>query len=317
MSHPKFKYVSNEDIRRVLSIDACLEAVYEAFDALDTDRAENPHHLNLASPGGVVLFKPATVHGAGLGAKIISVFNGNSKRFPALPNLNGTIIMMNEETGQLKAVLDADLITTMRTAGGSAVSVNELAPKDVKVLLVFGAGPQAEWHIRMILHVRPTIHKVYIINRTFKSAQTLVDSLSNEFESVVMEATDDTKGATTQADIIATCTGAQTPLFKADWVKPVCHIAAVGSYTPQMHEIPVDLFKNAEVVVDCILANKEAGELLDAFEAEVLNPANITTMGMWIRQGRQAHHGKRTIYKSVGFGLMDITTSHKVLLALE
>ena len=66
---------------------------------------------------------------------------------------------------------------------------------DAKVLAVFGAGMQAREHIRVMLHVRPSIHEVradlclsavqrcacsqvYIVNRTAKNAEALAHELS-------------------------------------------------------------------------------------------------------------------------------------------
>ncbi|KNC78484.1 hypothetical protein SARC_09087 [Sphaeroforma arctica JP610] len=309
--------VGNDEIARALTIDDCLQGLYEAFDALGTDKGANPQHITVPSEKGCVLFKPATVHGAGLGAKIMSVFPGNSSKTPPLPNLNGLIVMMDEDTGKLKAVLEADLITTMRTAGGSAVSVQVMAPENCQVLTVFGAGPQAEWHIRMMVHVRPSIKQVYVVNRTFSTAELLAQRMSSVWDGVDIKATADSEFAVRQADIIATCTAARAALFEANWVKPTCHIAAVGSFTHDMRELPVEIFRDADVVVDCGLASEEAGELLDAFEMGTLDAAVLPTIGNWIRHGTQPTKGRRTIYKSVGFGLMDIAVSNKVLEALE
>ena len=52
-----------------------------------------------------------------------------------------------------------------------------LASAHSSVLCVFGAGAQADLHIRYMRHVRPTLRTIYIINRSVERAAQLVQKL--------------------------------------------------------------------------------------------------------------------------------------------
>lgn len=57
--------------------------------------------------------------------------------------------------------MDATYLTGLRTAAGSAVATELFAKPRPKNLVVFGAGLQAELHIRALLEVRSSLEKVF------------------------------------------------------------------------------------------------------------------------------------------------------------
>lgn len=59
------------------------------------------------------------------------------------------------ETGRPKALMDATVLTWIRTAGGSGAATDLLADPNAHVLTVFGAGQQAEAHIHAMIVCRP------------------------------------------------------------------------------------------------------------------------------------------------------------------
>ena len=146
------------------------------------------------------------------------------------------------ETGLPVCMMDATYLTALRTAAGSAVATDVLASKDAKVLVVFGSGWQAEFHIEMMLAVRK-ITTVYIINRTKENAEKLAEgscivsyihsaairSRHNGLDVLVNYPLEE---VIPQADIIVTATNSHTPLFSGELLpkNKRVHINAVGSY---------------------------------------------------------------------------------------
>lgn len=184
----------------------------------------------------------------------------------------------------------------------------------VKTLTVFGCGEQAYWHVRLTLLLRgSTIKHVNVINRRFSPS---CGAMLRRFYEISPEIkaregwTDTQFGVLTpsygeyerllmdqvrSADIIFCCTPSTVPLFdgniltERDARRKGRLIVAIGSYTPQMREIPVELIHQAvkvhehaatgkriihhykhaveggAVVVDTLDgALKEAGELIEA-----------------------------------------------------
>ncbi|MBZ9921905.1 ornithine cyclodeaminase family protein, partial [Mesorhizobium sp. BR1-1-7] len=75
------------------------------------------------------------------GVKIGSFWSGNPAR--GLPRHNSTIVLLDQNTGRLRAVIEAGKVNAYRTAAADAVAADLLARKQAKVLAIFGAGNQA------------------------------------------------------------------------------------------------------------------------------------------------------------------------------
>ncbi|KAH7396579.1 hypothetical protein DE146DRAFT_763574 [Phaeosphaeria sp. MPI-PUGE-AT-0046c] len=81
-----------------------------------------------------------------------------------------------DKNGAPRAFLNAEEITAFRTALASVMLFKKR--RDVHDLVVFGAGKQAYWHIRLALLLRgDDIHHLNIINRDFERAHKLLSQL--------------------------------------------------------------------------------------------------------------------------------------------
>lgn len=119
-----------------------------------------------------------------VGLKVISGGPGNNSKGLGF---QGCVLIMDEITGQLKAVINANNLTAFRTALASSLGLTKLiAPSNANILpelSAFGVGLQAYWHIKLaLLLYEGKIKEVNILNRTLKNAETLADRLSKEFK---------------------------------------------------------------------------------------------------------------------------------------
>lgn len=82
-----------------------------------------------------------------LGCKLVTSFSGNAKLNPPKPNILANIFLFNENTGELKAMIQGSEITAWRTAAASIVATNYLyfkrsnVPSNASVAIV-GCGVQ-------------------------------------------------------------------------------------------------------------------------------------------------------------------------------
>lgn len=199
------------------------------------------------------------------------------------------------------ALINAHELTAFRTALASLMLFNKR--KKIRTLLVFGAGTQAYWHIRLALTLRgDEIRRVYIVNRSFDRAAKLlqdiytpensswrgdtkfsaVSSDFGEYDRVLKE-------HVRKADAIFCCTPSVEPLFPSEWLtsregrQKGRFISAVGSYKAHMAEVHPEILRDevnvqpphrhyhkhtrrsGVVVVDSLdAAMKEAGEIIQA-----------------------------------------------------
>ncbi|KAJ5746586.1 hypothetical protein N7520_011768 [Penicillium odoratum] len=199
------------------------------------------------------------------------------------------------------ALINAHELTAFRTALASLMIFNKR--KKVRTLLVFGAGTQAYWHIRLALTLRgDEIRRVYIVNRSFERAAKLLQDIylpenSDWRRDVKFSAMSSEFGEyhrilkehVRKADAIFCCTPSTTPLFPAEFLtsregrQKGRLIMAVGSYKAHMAELHPDILRDevnvtpahrhyhkhtrrsGVIIVDSLdAAMKEAGEIVQA-----------------------------------------------------
>lgn len=199
------------------------------------------------------------------------------------------------------ALINAHELTAFRTALASLMLFNKR--KKIRTLLVFGAGTQAYWHIRLALTLRGgEIRRVYIVNRSFDRAANLLQDIykaensswrgDTKFSAVSSDFGEYNrvlKEHVRKADAIFCCTPSIEPLFPAEWLtsregrQKGRFISAVGSYKAHMTEVHPDILRDevnvqpahrhyhkhtrrsGVVVVDSLdAAMKEAGEIIQA-----------------------------------------------------
>lgn len=218
----------------------------------------------------------------------------------------GAITLFSPQ-GSPVGILHATTLTAFRTALASLCLVQKR--DNVRTLTVFGCGDQAFWHVRLTLLLRgSTVRQVNFVNRAFsESAKGILKKLYTVPAAVKAREgwSECVFGVLTPgygeysrllerdvvaADVIFCCTPSTEPLFNGEWL--TTHdarrrgrlIVAIGSYTPAMRELPVEVIQQATkthehghrhfhkhvveggvVVVDTLDgALKEAGELIDA-----------------------------------------------------
>jgi alanine dehydrogenase len=301
---------------------AAIAAVQRAFARLSAGEANVPVRTALTCPpyNGVTLIMPAHLTGdPALGCKIVSVRPDNRDR--GLRTIFGLILLIDAETGEPRAAMEAAYLTALRTGAASGAATDRLARADSRVLACFGAGAQAETQIEAVCSVRP-IERVWIRGRTHDSAKLLAQKIAarRDFPSDIRVA-DTPSQALVEADIICTATTSHTPVFDGDDVRPGVHINAIGSYTTDMQEVDARVLSRARIFVDsreaCLA---EAGDLVKA-----LANGAISGSGSWVELGDvllgravgRCSDDEITYFKSVGNAVQDVATAQLALIEAE
>jgi ornithine cyclodeaminase len=166
------------------------------------------------------------------GVKIGSFWSGNPAR--GFPRHNSTIVLLDQDTGRLGAVIEAGKVNAYRTAAADAVAADLLARKQAKVLAVFGAGNQAGFEVMALARVRP-IETVLVVARPSPRRDALVNQIG---ERALEARAASPEEAVRAADIVVTATPSREPLFEAAWVEPGTHVVSMGSDAPGKRELP-------------------------------------------------------------------------------
>ena len=302
------------DLDAVLTPELAVGAMRTAFGELSGGTAVMPPRGRLEGGNGVMLLMSAWLGSAELlGAKLVSVFPENAAR--GEPTVRGVVQLFDARTGQLKALLDGERLTEIRTAAGSALATRLIADPAAEVMAVLGAGAQGRSHAKIIPAVRGGIREVRIWSRTRERAEALARELREDgaagraarFEAVAVGCVDD---ALRGAGVVVTATPAEAPLFAADCLEDGAHVNAVGSFTPAMQELDPGFVARARIVVDQrAAAMAEAGDLIRAREVGAIGPDAVDAELGEIVNGTapRGSCGRRfTLYKSVGVAAQDV-----------
>jgi thiomorpholine-carboxylate dehydrogenase len=205
-----------------------------------------------------------------------------------------TIFLVDPETGTPLAIMDGRLITEMRTAAVSAAATKLLAAPDAKVLAILGSGVQARSHVEALRLVR-NFEEVRVWSRAAKHAERF----ANEIGAKAMAA----ELAVRDADVVVTATNSKTPVLKGSWLKPGCHVNAVGACRPDWCELDDDAMANVVFVDSREAAMKESGDV-------ILSGAKIyAELGEAFAGKVPSHSSETTIFKSLGMAVEDIAAA--------
>jgi alanine dehydrogenase len=311
------RLVTAEEIDRVLTYPALVEALREAFRA--EIKAPVRHHHAIGN--ATLLLMPAWSGGNAtaesfLGTKIVTVFPDNGKI--SKPAVLGSYILMSGATGEPLALMDGTVLTRWRTACASALAASYLAREDAAHLVMVGAGALAPHLVRAHASVRP-IKRVTLWNRTRGRAVQAAFGLA--VGGLEVEVSDDLEAAVRDADIISCATLSAEPLVRGKWLKKGAHVDLVGGFTPKMREVDDDAVRRARVYVDTRAgATKEAGDIVQPLKSGALKKESIhgDLFGL-CREEAKGRSGNMqiTLFKSVGTAIEDLAAAMLVWRGLQ
>ncbi|HEX6989581.1 MAG TPA: ornithine cyclodeaminase family protein [Bacillota bacterium] len=317
----EIRWLSGAEVSRALPMEAAIDAVCQAYIAVHRRSVQMPLRMQMSSEpfGGVNLFMPAgDAELARNVLKVLSVYGDNPRR--GLPAIMGLVVVFDAVDGRPLAVMDAARLTGLRTGAASGVSSRALARPDARVLAVIGAGAQAPFQIDAVLAVRP-IEEVRLYSRTRSRAEALAARVRAGRPGLRAVVADSAAAAVRGADVICTATNAVEPVLETAALRPGAHVSAVGSFTPQMRELPADLLARAgRVYVDQReAAVEEAGEVIHALRTGALPEDALIELGAVLAgeaEGRR-DDDEITVFKSSGLAAQDLYAAARVLAEAE
>jgi thiomorpholine-carboxylate dehydrogenase len=248
-------------------------------------------------PGGFYGMMPALTP-EGLGQKIVTFYPPNAEK--GIPTHMALIVLNDLQTGEPLAVMDGRLITEMRTAAVSAAATKLLAPPDAKVLGILGSGVQAHSHVEALQLVRK-FEEIRVWSPTREHAERF----AKEIGATSVFAEEAVRGA----DVIVTATNSKTPVLKGAWLKPGCHVNAIGACRPDWRELDDEAMSNVVFVDSREGALKESGDV-------ILSGAKIyDELGEALAGKLPPCANETTIFKSLGMAVEDIAAAMLVFRA--
>ena len=288
-------YLNEEQVREHLRMADLIPMMEKALIDFSAGRVTQPVRsiISIDPPGGFLGLMPALTPD-GLGLKAVTFYPSNIER--GIPTHMATIFLVDPQTGTPLAIMDGRLITEMRTAAVSAAATKLLASPDGNILAILGSGVQARSHVEALSLVR-RFEEIRVWSPTLEHAKRF----AQEIDATAMPAAEE---AVRDADVIVTVTSSKTPVLKAAWLKPGCHVNAIGACRPDWRELDDKAMQHGVVFVDSREgAMKESGDV-------ILSGAKIyAELGEALAGKVPSRTNETTIFKSLGMAVEDIAAA--------
>lgn len=301
--------VPEREISGLISAEAAFEAVEAVFGAMASGDAYNFPVVReaIGHVDALYGFKGGFDRaGMALGLKAGGYWPHNLEK-RGIINHQSTVFLFDPDTGRVSAMVGGNLLTALRTAAASSVSIKHLARQDAKVLGMVGAGHQSAFQLRAAAKQRD-FEKVVGWNYHPEMLPRLAETAAEvglPFEAVTLEEL----GA--QADVIITITSAFAPSLMDAHVRPGTHLACMGTDTKGKQEVEAALLKRATVFTDEVAQSVSIGEAQHAVAAGLIGEGDITQIGAVVNG---THPGRSsadeiTLFDGTGVGLQDLAVA--------
>lgn len=260
------------------------------------------------SGGRELLVMPAFSNGFS-GVKILTVTpeNSGSER----PAIQGLFALFDTATGAPLATIDAEALTSHRTAAVSAMAARRLAKAGASRLTLLGSGHLVPFLAAAHASVRP-ITQVRVWARNAERGLKASQRIQGQVPDIEVQVVTDLEAAVGWGDVICSATRATDPLIKGRWLREGTHVDLVGGYRPDMREIDSDGVAMSDIFVDTVDgALAEAGDLIVPLregrisKGAILGDLADLASSTFCRQAGR----KITLFKSVGTAAADLVVA--------
>lgn len=223
-----------------------------------------------------------------------------------ITNHQSTVYLFDPDSGRPTAMVGGNLLTALRTAAASALSIDRLAGTGARVLGIVGAGHQAGFQLRAAARVRAW-ERVIAWNlhpEMLPKLGAVAAELGLPFEAVPLE-------RMVEAEAIITITSSPAASLMAGHVAAGTHLACMGTDTKGKQEVEPALVARARVFTDEVAQSVSIGEAQHAVAAGLLAEGDIVPLGA-VLTGADA--GRRsdaeiTLFDGTGVGLQDLAVA--------
>ncbi|MFW5796093.1 MAG: cyclodeaminase [Alkalispirochaeta sp.] len=254
-----------------------------------------------------------------LAVKVASGFFRNPEK--GLPSQSGQMLVIDAETGFLKAVLlDNGYLTQVRTGAAGAVAAKYLAPKDAERVGVIGAGVQARFQMRALSLVREIREiRTFSLDRD-EVRDAYIRDMEQELGITVIKA-NSVEEVVKESAVVVTTTPSRKPFLKAEWLHPGLHLTTMGSDAEEKQEVEGTVAGGVDVLA-CDLKSQSfrLGELRSALASGAITEQSpVVELGELVNR---SHPGRTsdtqiTMCDLTGVGVQDTMISIRAFAVAE
>ena len=234
--------ISDPEVRQVLNMRDCIEAMERAFAeeargiAVNRPRTRYKVPPDLDKPGYMANIIPGAVPSSGVAALrydstiVQERVVGGIKRmdFPSpLKRSWGFVLLFSLETGAPLALIHDFSMSAIRVGATTGVAHRALAKKHAQIVGVFGSGNEARTNLAAICAVRDIKSvKVYSVTKEHRDrfAEEMTELLNVEVQPVA-----NSEAVVRGSDIVMCATNSSVPVFDGDWLEPGQFVTTIAN----------------------------------------------------------------------------------------
>lgn len=306
--------LSATDVAKVINFKNVIEAVEKGYIAFNRGLIQQPPIQSMEMDEYNAAMDVKTCYN-GLNSLIsVKMLAGSHDNYKVdLPPYMGTVSLLSGKDGTTQCIMDAGLITGLRTGAAGALSCKYLARKDSEVVAVIGAGGQARNQI-YALNELFDIKEIRVYNPKADEMPKYKEDVEREI-GVKVTITESASEAMKGADIAISTTPAKEFLVEAKDVKPGMHIVAVGADIAGKNEWDPEIFRNARIFNDSKSQCTVRGETRNALVKGVITEEDIAGEIGQVIEGQipgRTSDDEITIFDTVGLALQDNVTAEMI-----
>ena len=233
-------FINNEEVEKMLSMKACLDALEAGYDDLLKGDATYRPRLDLwmpceQRPDGY--WRWGTMEGASRQAGVFAIRmksdvvhwpNGDTEEKYCIEpgTFCGLVMVFSLRNGEPLAFINDGILQHMRVGGCGGLGVKYLARQNAEVVGMFGSGGMARTYLEAFHEVRK-LRKVKVYSPTKANREAYAKEMSAKLGLDVV-AVDSAEAVVRDADIVSACTDSTRVVFdEPAWLKEGAHITCV------------------------------------------------------------------------------------------
>jgi ornithine cyclodeaminase/alanine dehydrogenase len=284
-----------------------IEAVELGFREEGEGWVQQPPRTNIPidDPKGFLRLGPCVMRSSRwMGFKAMNLAEGTGCRYQ--------VHLYSMDDGALHAIMDAQLLTTLRTGATSAVATRRLARKGARTVGVIGSGREAHMQLEAIRALgRVGAARVYSPTPGNREAfaRHFRDNWDMEISSV-----DTAQAAVDGADIVLAAVASSQPAVMGRWLRPGVHVNSVGTARPTLREIDEEVLRRSDIIA----VDTRHGVFNEAGDCVVakgwLHPDKAIELAQLVcgKAAGRSSDDQITLFKSVGTAVQDIALAVKI-----
>ena len=234
--------LTNQDVERVLSMEACIEAIADVYHELAVGDASGVPRIDLYTPSG---HDEAPFHRWGVMAGtsrrrgyVCARMKSDMVAWPVVSGRRretkwarepgtycGVMFLFSTSTGEPLAIIPDGIAQHARVGAAAGFAADLLARSDAATIGMIGSGGMARSYLAAFLHARP-IRRARVFSPTAANREAYATEMA-AVHGIDVEPVDDPRAAVRGADIVALCVSSLDPVFDAAWLEPGMHVADV------------------------------------------------------------------------------------------